>query len=92
MPCARSSTSGSNRRLRDASPAVGPGFPVFPGDTPFSMSKMLRRHRRVRALGMATRAGVVLDDAAAADDPLIALPLKWCDADPSCRRAMLCEP
>jgi|SRR5882672_1550693 len=37
MPSARWSTSGSNRRLYDISPAVGPGFPVFPGDTPFSM-------------------------------------------------------
>ena len=24
------------RRLWDISPAIGPGFPVFPGDTPFS--------------------------------------------------------
>jgi arylformamidase len=24
------------RRLRDISPAIGPGFPVFPGDTPFA--------------------------------------------------------
>ena len=25
------------RRLWDISPAIGPGFPVFPGDTPFAL-------------------------------------------------------
>lgn len=36
MPTTRRPGQALARRLRDISPAIGPGFPVFPGDTSFA--------------------------------------------------------
>lgn len=52
-------------------------------------SKTLDAHRRVRALGLAILEGIVLDEVAAGDYELIALPLKLAGCDASPVRAVL---
>ena len=52
-------------------------------------SKTLDSHQRVRAHGMAVLEGLLLDEVAAGDYELIALPLKWQDIDASPVRAVL---
>jgi arylformamidase len=54
-------------------------------------SKTLDAHQRVRAHGMAILEGIVLDDIAAGDYELIALPLKIAGCDASPVRAVLRE-
>jgi len=54
-------------------------------------SKTLDSHQRVRAHGMAVLEGLVLDEVAAGDYELIALPLKWKGLDASPVRAVLRE-
>jgi arylformamidase len=54
-------------------------------------SKTLDAHQRVRALGLAILEGIVLDDIAAGDYELIALPLKIRGGDASPVRAVLRE-
>lgn len=61
-------------------------------DTPSldpEQSKTLDAHRRVRAHAMAILEGIVLDDVAAGDYELIALPLKLAGCDASPVRAVL---
>ena len=63
-------------------------------DTPSldpEQSKTLDAHQRVRAHGMAILEGIVLDDVAAGDYELIALPLKIRGGDASPVRAVLRE-
>jgi arylformamidase len=52
-------------------------------------SKTLDSHQRVRAHGMAVLEGLLLDEVAAGDYELIALPLKWQGIDASPVRAVL---
>jgi len=54
-------------------------------------SKTLDSHQRVRAHGMAVLEGLLLDEVAAGDYELIALPLKWQGVDASPVRAVLRE-
>lgn len=63
-------------------------------DTPSidpQQSKTLDSHQRVRAHGMAVLEGLLLDEVAAGDYELIALPLKWQGIDASPVRAVLRE-
>lgn len=63
-------------------------------DTPSidpEQSKTLDAHMQVRRLGLAILEGIVLDDVAAGDYELIALPLRWHGLDASPVRAVLRE-
>jgi arylformamidase len=54
-------------------------------------SKTLSSHQQLRRLGLRVLENLVLDDVAEGDYELIALPLKWIDADASPVRAILRE-